>query len=346
MKERVVHDLRDDHDTERRAGYNLSWGAIFAGVVTFLALFIVFTTIGSAAGLGSLNFTSPNPFSGLGTGSLIWVVLTMLLSFFGSGYVSGLAARRVGVLHGFVTWATNLVVLIVFVAIILSSLLSLAGSAIGAAGSAIGTGADAATTAITEGFSSLQENVNVDGEEVDQQTREILEGTGVEELQPEYIQGQLDEAGNDIQEAGQAVITNPENAEQIASDLAEQLNSRVQNVTQEVDEEAISNSVAQNTDLTGAEADEATQNIVQGLEQAGQTAEQALNSAQEGLEQLPQQLDSAVQQLQQGATDVANVSAGALVGLFVGQVLMAVVSALGGLLGVRTARERWDEDRV
>lgn len=319
-------------------------------MVTFLALFIVFTTIGSSAGLGTINFTSSNPFSGLGTGSIVWLVLTMLVSFFGSGFVAGLAARRVGLLHGFVTWASNLVVLVVFVTMILSSLLSLAGSAVGAtanvAGSALGTGADAATTAISEGFDSLQENVNIDGEEMTQETREILEGTGVEELQPEYIQGQLDAAGTDIQEAGQELITNPENAEQIASDLADSLGSRVENVTQEVDQDAIANSVEENTDLTGQEAEDATQNIVQGLEQSGQAAEEALNSASEGIDQLKQELSTAVDQLAQGATDAANVGAGALLGLFIGQVLMAIVSALGGMLGVRTARDSMNEERV
>lgn len=347
MRERLVHHLDDG---EERAGYNLSWGAIFAGVVTFLALFIVFSTIGSAAGLGSLNFTSANPFSGLGTGSIVWIVLTMLLSFFGGGFVSGLAARRVGLLHGFVTWAANLVVLVIFVTMILSSLLSLAGNAIGAtanvAGNVLGTGADAATTAVTEGFNSLKENVNVDQEEMTQQTREILEGTGVEELQPEYIQNQLDEAGTDIQEAGQEIITNPESADQVANELSDQLSARVENVTQEVDEEAISESVAENTDLTGQEADEATQNIVQGLEQSGQAAQEALNSASQGLDQLQQELSSTVDQLAQGATQATNTGAGALVGLFIGQLLMAVVSSLGGMLGSNLVKDSPREDDI
>lgn len=140
MREKFVHSLNEG---EERAGYNLSWGSIFAGIVTFLALFIVFTTIGSALGLGMIDFMSSNPFSGLGTTGIIWAILTGLLSFFGAGFVSGIAARRVGLLHGFVTWAANLVVLVIFAGIILTSLLSLAGSAIGStanvAGDALGS---------------------------------------------------------------------------------------------------------------------------------------------------------------------------------------------------------------
>lgn len=346
MREKFVDNIAG----ERRAGYNLSWGSIIAGVVTFLALFIVFTTIGSAIGLGVIDFTSSNPFSGLGTGSIIWIVITMLISFFGSGFVAGIAARRVGLLHGFVTWATNLVVLVVFITMLLSSLLSLAGSAIGAtanvAGNVIGSGADAASTAISEGFDTLSQNVNVDTEEVDQQTRDILEGTGVEELQPEYIQNQLEAAGTDITEAGQQVLTNPNNAEQIATGLADQLSSRAENIGQEVDEEAISNSVAENTDLTGQEADEATQNVVQGLEQTSTQAQEAIDNAGTQLQQLQQDLDQAVQELQTSATEATNVSAWSLVGLFVFHVVMAVVSSLGGMLGSNLVKDSPREEEV
>lgn len=292
-------------------------GAIFAGIVTFLALFIVFSTIGSALGLGMIDFMSNNPFNGLGTTGIIWLIVTMLLSFFGAGFVSGVAARRVGLLHGFVTWAANLVVLVIFVSLLLSSLLSLAGSAIGTtanvAGDALGAGADAATTAVTEGFDTLSENVNVDSEEVDQQTREILEGTGVEELQPEYISNQLDESGTDIQEAGKEILVNPENAEQIISDLGDNLSALAENVGQAADEEAISNSVAENTDLTEQEAEEATQNIMEGLEQTSQQAQETLNSAQEQLQQVPQEIDQAIQDLQATADEATDVSAWSLV---------------------------------
>jgi hypothetical protein len=347
MREKFVHYLNDgDH----RAGYNLSWGAIFAGIVTFLALFIIFSTIGSAVGFGVLDFMSGNPFSGLGTTAIIWIILSALLSFFGAGFVSGVAARRVGLLHGFVTWAANLVVSVIFIGLILSSLLSLAGSAISTtadvAGDAVGAGADAATTAVTEGFQSVSENVNIDQEEMEQQTVDVLEGTEIEELQPEYIQNQLDEAGTDIQEAGQEIITNPDNADQVVSNLGDSLSSRAEDITQEVDEEAISNSVEENTDLTGQEAEEATQNIVQTVEQSGQQAQEALDSAQSSLRQVRQDISGAVQQLQSTAQDASNVSAWSLVGLFVGHIILAIVSSIGGLFGSNLVKQSPQEESV
>lgn len=347
MKEKFAHYIVDD---EKEAGYNLSWGSIIAGVVTFLALFIVFSSIGSALGLGIIDFTSNNPFSGLGTTAIIWAVVTALVSFFSAGFVSGVASRRLGLLHGFITWASNLIVSVIFVSMILSSLLSLAGRASGGvanvAGDAIGAGADAATTVVTEGFDSLQENLDIDQGEMEQQTVEILEGTGIEELQPDYLNDQLDDARKDIQEAAQAVITNPDNADQILRDLGDQLSARAENVSQEVDEEAISNSISENTDLTGPEAEEAAENIVEGIEQANQTAQEGLNSAVEALNQVPEELDAAIQELQQTAEEASTVSAWSLFGLFIAHILMAIVSSLGGRMGARLTKHSAEETRA
>lgn len=233
---------------------------------------------------------------------------------------------------------------------VLSSLLSFVGSAISTtadvAGDALGAGADAATTVVTEGFSTLSENVVVDMDEVDQQTREILEGTEVEELQPEYIEGQLTGAGDDIQEAAQEVVVNPENSDQIIDDLGEQLSSRAEEIEQAVDEEAIANSVEENTDLTGAEAEEAAQNTVEAVEGTTQQAQEALDNAGNQLDQLRTDIDQAIQELRATADEATDTSAWTLVGLFIGHILMAVVSAYGGRAGSNLVKQSPREHRA
>lgn len=112
------------------------------------------------------------------------------------------------------------------------------------------------------------------------------------------------------------MITNPDNADQILRDLGDQLSAGVENVSQEVDEEAISNSISENTDLTGPEAEEAAQNIVEGIEQANQMAEEA-----------------------------SIVSAWSLFGLFIAHILMAIVSSLGGRMGARLTKHSEEEIR-
>lgn len=199
---------------------------------------------------------------------------------------------------------------------------------------------------MTDSFDTLSENVDVDTGEMEQHTTDILEGTDVEELQPEYIEGQLSDAGADIQEAAQQVVVNPDNADQIVNDLGDQLSSRAEDLGQAVDEEAISNSVEENTDLTGQEAEEATQNVVQGLEQSTQQAQEALDNAGNQLDQLRSDIDQGVQELQATADEATSVSAWSLVGLFVGHIVMAIVSSLGGKLGSNLVKQSPYEEQA
>ena len=85
------------------AGFNVSWASIFAGVVTFFATLAVLSLIGSAIGFGVVEPTSSDPFEGVGIGVLIWTIITMVLAFMAGGFVAGMASRRVGMLHGFLT---------------------------------------------------------------------------------------------------------------------------------------------------------------------------------------------------------------------------------------------------
>ena len=76
-------------------------------MVTFFATLALLSLIGSAIGFGVVEPTSNDPLAGVGTGVLIWTVITMILAFLAGGFVAGVASRRVGVLHGFLTWATS-----------------------------------------------------------------------------------------------------------------------------------------------------------------------------------------------------------------------------------------------
>ena len=66
--------------TDSEAGFNISWGAIIAGVITFLSIFMTLGLIGSAIGFGTLKPTSSNPLDGVGTGLIIWIIITIALS--------------------------------------------------------------------------------------------------------------------------------------------------------------------------------------------------------------------------------------------------------------------------
>lgn len=342
---------------QKEAGFNLSWGAVFAGVVTFIALVLTLSLVGSALGFAQFNPTQPNPFQGVGTGQLIWIVVELILAFLGAGFVSGATARRMGHLHGFLTWATSLIAVVVLLTWLagaaLNAATNAAGSVLNAGGQAVGTVAQTAGDAISSGVNALAENIDVNNSDVEQlnsDVKDVLRDTDVKELQPEYLSDQMSGATEDIAQAAKDVVVHPENADQTFSQLRDRLTKRVDSISQNVDRQAVANAVAQNSDLSQAEAEKATDNLIQGYEKAAATARDEITKAADNIEQtqkdLSQKIDQVTEQAKQGTEEAANAVSKGSIWAFIGVVIGAIISSLGGALGVNYATRTVNEDRA
>jgi hypothetical protein len=143
--------------TERRGRpANVSWGSIFAGVVTFLAVTVLLSLVTAGIGLGG---------SGIGAG--IWSVIALAIALAAGGFVAGALAVRSGLLHGFLTWATSLVVALAFTVWLGASLLGAVGGVVNSASQAL-SGTD-----VSEVVEDVQGNV--DEEETQEQADEAVE---------------------------------------------------------------------------------------------------------------------------------------------------------------------------
>ncbi len=348
----MKHGFRDYLGAnEREAGYNLSWGSIFAGVVTFIALFMTFSLIGSAIGFGMVEPTSNNPLDGVGTGLMIWTVVTLILSLFGAGFVSGVAARRVGLVHGFLTWATSMIVTIVMLSYLTIGAFSVVGSLLGNIASAVGSGVEnvASGTAdvASKAFDEITGNMgDIDTDQLQTDVRDVLKDTDVPELQPNYLQDQVSDATSDITDAGKKIATDPNKADEIIDDLSTKLQDRATKISDSVDEDAISNAVAKNTDLNQQEAQEATQNIVNGLQKASDEAQQQIETAQQNLEQAKKDIDQAVKDARKKADEVSDATAKASIWGFVAMVLGLVLTSIGGMVGANLVKTADHENRI
>lgn len=348
----MKHGFRDYLGAnEREAGYNLSWGSIFAGVVTFIALFMTFSLIASAIGFGMVEPTSNNPLDGVGTGLMIWTVVTLILSLFGAGFVSGVAARRVGLVHGFLTWATSMIVTIVMLSYLTIGAFSVVGSLLGNIASAVGSGVEnvASGTAdvASKAFDEITGNMgDIDTDQLQTDVRDVLKDTDVPELQPNYLQDQVSDATSDITDAGKKIATDPNKADEIIDDLSTKLQDRATKISDSVDEDAISNAVAKNTDLNQQEAQEATQNIVNGLQKASDEAQQQIETAQQNLEQAKQDIDQAVKDARKKADEVSDATAKASIWGFVAMVLGLVLTSIGGMVGANLVKTADHENRI
>ncbi|MDO5715344.1 MAG: hypothetical protein Q4P25_02055 [Tissierellia bacterium] len=325
------------------AGFNLSWGAVIAGVVTFFAVFLLFSLITSAIGLGTLDPTSSTPFHGVMAGMSIGTIITLLIALFCGGFVAGLAARKTGLLHGFLTWALSLVLSFLLLTMATFSALGAAGraasSVAGAVGNATGSVAGGIGNITTNALESLSDEIDIDKSQVNEETQKILRDTEIEQLQPEYLEAQLNEAKSETAQAAKDLAVNPENSDEIINNLTASLQEKIDNISANVDRDAVKNAVAKNTDLTEAEADEAVDNAIAGIEQAQTEASRQLENAKIKIEETKTSIEQGIEEGREAADEVTDKASGASVMLFVGLVVGAAIASFGGIIGSAKTRE-------
>jgi len=100
----------------------VSWGAIFAGAVMALAVYLVFTLLGGAIGLSVSSETDSETLS---TGAGVWAVVTTIIALFVGGWVTSQCTvgenKMEAVVHGIITWGIVLFMTVWFVTAGMSS---------------------------------------------------------------------------------------------------------------------------------------------------------------------------------------------------------------------------------
>lgn len=112
-------------DNPNISNRNISWGAVIAGAVTFIALMVLIGVGAAALGLQDTG--------GVALG--IWTLVGLVIAFLAAGYVSGALGVRSGLLHGFLSWATSLLAVLFLAGWLGTSVLGAFGSIAGGAAS-------------------------------------------------------------------------------------------------------------------------------------------------------------------------------------------------------------------
>jgi hypothetical protein len=99
-------------------GSRVSWGAIFAGAVVSMAIYLVLTLLGSAIGLTvNRNFSTET----LGVAAIIWAVLSTVFALFVGGWVTSQLTvgenQFEGALHGLIMWGAVCAIMLWLVAV-------------------------------------------------------------------------------------------------------------------------------------------------------------------------------------------------------------------------------------
>lgn len=90
---------------------NLSWSAIFGGVVAALGIWALLYAFGLAVGLSAINPNDPSSAKGSGIFGGVWGVFVPLVALFVGGGIAGRGAglinRGGGAIHGLVVWGVT-----------------------------------------------------------------------------------------------------------------------------------------------------------------------------------------------------------------------------------------------
>lgn len=292
----------------------VSWGAIIAGTLVALVTMLLLNLLGIGIGLGSINpMEEAQPFSGLGTGSIIWWVVSNLIAIFAGAYVAGkLAGVPTGstsTMHGILSWCLYTLVSFWILTSAVGSLISGVGSVISGTLSAAGSGVEALAknTQGNQDQSSL-----ISFSDIKQEADRILNSR-------------------------ENVAYVPDSAERIAEDVNQKLGRQadistrdIRNVSRAVlfengkladniQREDVVRAVEDETNLSRQEANEVADVIVREYNEAKQEFQQFMQETEQQAEQTSQQ--------------VAETTSSAAIWTFVALALGAVVSGVGGRTG-------------
>lgn len=302
----------------------ISWGAVFAGLVVALVVQLTLSLLGLGIGIGSIDpAEEQNPMAGLGTGTLIWWVVSMLISLFAGGWVAGRLAGMPtsfdSILHGILTWGLFTLLSFYLLTTAVGRIISGVGSVVGSTLSLAGQGVAAVAPQAAEAIQGEMENRNINFQTAKQEARQILQQTGKPELQPENIEQEARAAGNQAQRAAGEAAADPQSAGSTFDEVMNRLYGQGSEVASAADREAAVNVIMERTGRSREEANEIVDSWIS-------TYEQAKAQYKETRAQVSQRA-------QQIGGDVASAVSKAAIYAFFGLLLGAVAAAIGGKVG-------------
>lgn len=332
--------------------YRISWRAIVAGVVTAFAVSIIMAVLGVALGFSVIHPMSSEPFSGLGTAFGLWSVLSVIVSLAAGGFMAGFVGPGRGAEHGFLTWATVLLIAGYIGGQAVGSAVGTVGSAVQGVGSAavnvatgVGSGmANLAGSAVDAIQDDLAE-MDVDADSVRGDVAQVLRDTGIETLQPEYLRAQLRDARSDLRTAIHQISLNAENLDQAVDGFLNRQQDRVAAITGDIDRDAAVTAVMNTRDVSRPEAEQMVDNALSVYSGVSARVGEALTDARQQLAETRAYVAQAVQDARVRADELASTAARSALVAGLALIAGAILASLAGWYG-RSRALRYFEDEI
>lgn len=299
------------------------WGAIFAGSVVALGVFVLLALAGIGLGLSIFEATEASPMNGSLTTTAIWQFVSQLIALgvggFTAGRLAGVLHPMGAMLHGATVWALTTLAALYLATQAITGLVGAAGSAL----SGIAGGASSAVSAIIPDDLSLPDLSlgNVSLEDLPQPVQDALRENGIT---PANFRQEAQEAFRSvISQQEQATITSQ--ATETAQDIVQNPGDAVAEAEQFIDR------IFGNGGVLGDEDQQEALAVMQdrfGLSQ--EEAEQYLQTVQERAEALQADAAAALDNARIQAVQAADAAADAIA-------TAAWLAALASLIGLGAA---------
>lgn len=243
----------------------VSWGSVFGGVMTVLAISVLLSILNSSIGLFMFDPLSEHPASGIGAVVGIGSAIILVAGMAAGGFVAGKLSGTDGIIHGFLVWATTLIVAVILgiflaagaakmTANALGAVSSVTGSVLSGAGNAVGNGVSALSEDAKELFGKIDFNATLKEGNIPQNIRAALAKSDVKEFQPDYLQKQMAEVKDDLQASVKKIVRSPQEADETIDNFLNHLKQRTENLSKNIDRNDLAKAIANNTNMSRAEA--------------------------------------------------------------------------------------------
>ena len=331
----------------------VSWGSVFGGVVTVLAVSILLSVLGSSIGLFMFDPFADNPVSGIGTTVGIGTAVALIVSMIAGGFVAGKLAGVDGLIHGFLVWGTTLIVGAFFGVLLtvgaarltmnaLGAASSVAGGVISGTGSIVGSGVSALSDQAKELFGGIDFKVDLKDGEIPKDIRAVLAKSKVKELQPDYLQKQLENVKTDLGKSVKKAIASPEDTDEIFKNFLTRLKEQTNNWAKSIDRNDLAKALANNTNMSKAEADKAIKQYTEIMRKESTEADKQIRNLEQSLEKATQEWQEVKQNTLEAADKAADAAARSALISFFALLIGAVLCCLAGAYGSRKTQERID----
>ena len=325
--------------------FAISWQSIIAGAITTLAISIVLAVLGVALGFTVVKPRSDHPTSGLGTAFGVWGVLSVIISLAAGGFVAGMFSAGKGAEHGFMVWATVLIVGALFSSAAVGAAVRTVGSVVKGFGSGAASVASSVGSAVGDGVTNLahgamdqvQKHVGLefDADQLGDKVASTLRDTGVESLQPEFLKDKLHEAKSDLRGVLHKIRLDSGNYEQVINDFLNKQKARFDGIMKDVDKDAAVNALMKKRSIPKEEAQETVDTALYAYNRAVAKAKDAVNDVQRQIEETKEHLRIAAEQARIKADSFASSAARSALAAAVALIIGAVVCVYAGHCGNR-----------